>query len=85
MGSGAPAPAESAQVESGAVAPGPEASPGPDRFAGLERIVVFAMEGQRYGLPIDVVQEIQQIVAFSEIPDESDAVVGVINDAELIR
>lgn len=45
----------------------------------LERIIVFSMEGQRYALPIDVVQEIQQIVAFSEIPDHQAAVVGVIN------
>lgn len=43
------------------------------------RIIVFSMEGQRYGLPIEVVQEIQQIVAFSEIPEHRTAVVGVIN------
>jgi purine-binding chemotaxis protein CheW len=43
------------------------------------RLVVFAVEGQRYALPIESVQEIQQIVALSEIPDESGAVVGVIN------
>lgn len=70
-----------------APAPAPQAAPEPrveplpetDRFAGIERIVVFMLEGQRYGLPIAVVQEIQQIVALSEIPDESGAVVGVIN------
>ena len=45
----------------------------------IERMVVFSMEGQRYGLPIAVVQEIQQIVALSEIPDHQAAVVGVIN------
>jgi purine-binding chemotaxis protein CheW len=43
------------------------------------RLVVFAVEGQRYALPIESVQEIQQIVALSEIPDDSGAVVGVIN------
>ncbi len=46
---------------------------------GAQRIVVFTMESQRYGLPIDVVQEIQQIVALSELPDASAAVAGVIN------
>jgi purine-binding chemotaxis protein CheW len=46
---------------------------------GIERIIVFSMDGQRYALPIDVVQEIQQIVALSEIPDHQAAVVGVIN------
>lgn len=45
----------------------------------LRRIVVFGMEGQRYALPIEVVQEIQQIVAVSELPSEHGAVVGVIN------
>jgi len=50
-----------------------------DLTARIERIVVFSLEGQRYALPIDVVQEIQQIVALSEIPDDSGGVVGVIN------
>lgn len=43
------------------------------------RIVVFLMEGQRYGLPIEAVQEIQQIVEISSLPEASPAVVGVIN------
>lgn len=43
------------------------------------RILVFQLDGQRYALMIDVVQEIQQIVAFSEIPDVSPSIVGVIN------
>jgi purine-binding chemotaxis protein CheW len=43
------------------------------------RLVVFGLEGQRYALPLDAVQEIQQIVAFSDIPDGSSSVVGVIN------
>lgn len=43
------------------------------------RIVVFALDAQRYALPIDVVQEIQQIVAISQIPDASPSIVGVIN------
>jgi len=68
-------PVEPAVADAGA----PAVEPAPDRLAGIERIVVFAIEGQRYALPIDVVQEIQQIVAVSEIPDDSGAVVGVIN------
>ncbi len=47
--------------------------------AELERIIVFGMQGQRYGLPIDTVLEIQQIVAISEVPDQTGSVVGVIN------
>jgi purine-binding chemotaxis protein CheW len=44
-----------------------------------ERIVVFTLEGQRYALPIEVVQEIQQLVAVSGLPDASPAIVGVID------
>jgi purine-binding chemotaxis protein CheW len=55
-----------------------EPSP-PDVLVAPERLVVFLVESQRYALPIEVVQEIQQIVALSEIPDDSGSVVGVIN------
>lgn len=45
-----------------------------------DRVLVFTLDGQRYGLPIDVVLEIQQIVALSEIPESANsAVVGIIN------
>jgi purine-binding chemotaxis protein CheW len=37
------------------------------------------LNGQRYALPIERVQEIQQIVAFSEVPGGSSGVVGMIN------
>lgn len=50
-----------------------------ERFAELSRLVVFRMDGQRYALPIEAVQEIQQIVAISEMPGSSGAVLGVIN------
>jgi purine-binding chemotaxis protein CheW len=70
-------------VDSG---PAPVKAPAaaPEALAGAavvtpERLVVFTVESQRYALPIDVVQEIQQIVALSEIPDDSGSVVGVIN------
>jgi purine-binding chemotaxis protein CheW len=45
----------------------------PDLIA-PERLVVFAVDTQRYALPIEAVQEIQQIVALSEIPDDSGSV-----------
>jgi purine-binding chemotaxis protein CheW len=50
-----------------------------DDFGLISRMVVYFVDGQRYALPIEVVQEIQQIVALSEIPDDSGSVVGVIN------
>jgi purine-binding chemotaxis protein CheW len=34
---------------------------------------------QRYGLPLDQVQEIQQIVAFSDVPSDGLGVVGMVN------
>ncbi len=43
------------------------------------RAVTFFLNGQRYALPIERVQEIQQIVAFSEVPGGSSGVVGMIN------
>ncbi len=42
-------------------------------------MVVFHLAGQSYGLPIESVQEIQQIVAFSEVPGGGDAIVGMVN------
>jgi purine-binding chemotaxis protein CheW len=45
----------------------------------LERIVAFFLGGQRYALPIERVREIQQIVAFSEVPAGGSAVVGMVN------
>ena len=45
----------------------------------FDRIVAFHLGGQRYAVPIDAVQEIQQIVAFSEVPASGGAVVGMVN------
>ena len=45
----------------------------------VDKIIAFFLDGQRYALPIDVIQEIQQIVAFSEIPSQGGALVGMIN------
>lgn len=48
-------------------------------IVGGDRIVVFFLEGQKYALPIDRVQEIQQIVAYTEVPDETGVVLGMVN------
>lgn len=45
----------------------------------VERVVAFFLEGQRYALPIERVKEIQQIVAFSEVPAGGGGVVGMVN------
>jgi purine-binding chemotaxis protein CheW len=47
--------------------------------ADMDRAVAFFLDGQRYALPIDRVNEIQQIVAFSEVPRDASAVVGMVN------
>lgn len=56
-----------------------ETDPEPARTELSGRIVVFVLDGQRYALPIEIVQEIQQIVAISALPEASPAVVGVVN------
>lgn len=50
-----------------------------DACAAIDQIVAFFLGGQRYGLPIGVVQEIQQIVAFSEVPSGGSVVAGMVN------
>jgi purine-binding chemotaxis protein CheW len=45
----------------------------------IERAVAFFLGGQRYALPIERVNEIQQIVAFSETPEGRSSVVGMVN------
>jgi len=45
----------------------------------VERAVAFYLGGQRYALPIDRVNEIQQIVAFSDVPAGGRGVVGMVN------
>jgi purine-binding chemotaxis protein CheW len=45
----------------------------------VERALVFQLGSQRYGLPLDQVQEIQQIVAFSDVPSDGLGVVGMVN------
>jgi chemotaxis signal transduction protein len=41
--------------------------------------VVFLLGNQRYALPIGAVQEIQQLVAMSEVPETLPGIVGMIN------
>jgi len=45
----------------------------------VEQAVVFRLGAQRYGIPIDRVNEIQRIVAFSDVPADGLGVVGMIN------
>jgi len=46
---------------------------------GVERAVVFDLGIQRYGIPLEQVSEIQQIVAFSDVPTDGLGVVGMVN------
>lgn len=45
----------------------------------VDRIVLFTLDEQTYALPIDRVQEIQQLVVPTELPDVSPALLGLIN------
>lgn len=48
----------------------------PERI--IDRAVAFRLMGQLYGLPIDVVQEIQQLAELLPLPDDDPALVGLI-------
>ncbi len=58
-----------------------QTEPGPDSpgCEWVEQVVAFHLAEQRYALPIERVQEIQHIVAFSEVPSGGVAVVGMVN------
>lgn len=45
----------------------------------VSRIVVFRLDEQLYALPIESVQEIQQIVELTPVPDSAPAIVGMID------
>jgi len=47
--------------------------------AHIERIVVFKLDSQRYGLAIEKVQEIQQIVEVSKVPGADASLIGMMN------
>ncbi|MBE0475878.1 MAG: chemotaxis protein CheW [Coriobacteriia bacterium] len=59
-------------------APGEPAPTAPSPLLS-ERLVVFRLEGQRYALPIECVQEIQHLVAYTDVPDPMPALVGMVN------
>lgn len=60
--------------------PGPaEPEPQIDEALRISQMVAFHLGEQRYALPIGSVQEIQQIVAVSEAPATSHAVIGMVN------
>ena len=42
-------------------------------------IVVFFLEGYRYGMPLDMVERVAPVVEVTPIPDAPDAVMGIIN------
>lgn len=44
----------------------------------IERAVAFRLAGQLYGLPIDRVDEIQQLAELLPVPDDDPALVGLI-------
>jgi purine-binding chemotaxis protein CheW len=50
-----------------------------ERSIDVAEVVVFMLGPQRYALPIERVQEIQQIVAMNEVPHKMPGLVGVIN------
>jgi purine-binding chemotaxis protein CheW len=42
-------------------------------------IVVFFLEGYRYGMPLDMVERVAPVVEVTPVPDAPDAVMGIIN------
>lgn len=45
----------------------------------IDKMVVFLLADQRYSIAITSVQEIQQIVAFSDVPSTGQGLVGMVN------
>lgn len=50
-----------------------------EEASGESQAVTFMLGGQLYGLPIEVVQEIQQLVEFTPLPDVAPALVGLVD------
>lgn len=61
------------------VAPGVEVRVDPTELRDSTRMVVFYLGDQRYALPIGRVQEIQQIVAYTDAPDDTGVILGMVN------
>lgn len=78
----APPAAEGAAMLSGAEAdPGDGAAP---RIEDPARVLTFRLDEQLYGLPIDSVQEIQQLVELMPLPDAAPALVGMLDVRGLV-
>jgi purine-binding chemotaxis protein CheW len=45
----------------------------------VAQVIIFSLGDQAYALPLDSVQEIQQIVEFTALPDEAPALVGLLD------
>lgn len=71
-------------IEAADVGPGSPVVDGFDEDDGvtgesvIDRVVAFRLAGQLYGLPIDVVREIQQLAELLPLPDDDPALVGLI-------
>jgi len=66
-----------ADADATAIGDAEQVGPTPEQL--IDKMVVFHLAGQRYALPIASVQEIQQIVAFSDVPSQGGPVVGMVN------
>jgi purine-binding chemotaxis protein CheW len=51
----------------------------PEGSVEVEQIVLFDLGEQRYALPIEQVQEIQQLVEPTSVPDTRSALLGMVN------
>ena len=45
----------------------------------IDRAVIFVLDGERYGVSLDCVQEVLRIVAFSGAHTHSETVIGMVN------
>jgi purine-binding chemotaxis protein CheW len=62
------------------IAPDEESELTADALTAVQlQAVTFRLESQIYGLPLEVVQEIQQLVEYTPLPDSAPALVGLID------
>jgi purine-binding chemotaxis protein CheW len=62
-----------------AAAAEPAAGAQHERAGSRVRVVAFALDGDRYGLPLDAVERVLPMVAVSPLPGAPEAVLGAIN------
>lgn len=48
-------------------------------MTGPDQIVVFTLDGQRYGIPLDVVERVVRMVEITRLPATPEFIHGVIN------